>query len=130
MMMVGANIPVVNVRLDEEGMILNDSLLPSQFWGELKRTGTSPEMRLVSAILVDAVNCYLGRNRNRKAHAFNWFSSSSPHPFSFLDCCAWLDIDSESFWEKLKVFAAEGRKVKRVNGHLVESDKFRPFAWR
>lgn len=120
--------PVLDTRLDDNPIIDSDLVLPSQFWGE--RRNLSPEIRLVAAILVDAVNCLLGRNAHKKAQAHDWFASPLTGPFTYWDCCQWLNINHELFWSKLQKFASEGRRVKRIKGHLVECNTFRPFAWR
>lgn len=120
----------MNTRLDEEAIIQNDTLLPSQFWGELGRTSASAEIRLVSAVLVDAVNCLLGKNKNRKEQARIWFNAGDSGLFSYRDCCNWLNINHEAFWKGLKAFIESGQSVKRVNGHLVTDAKKQRFAWR
>lgn len=117
--MSSANIPVTSVRLDDNEIITNDIILPSQFWGVFIPEAT-PEMRLVSAVLVDAINCYLGSNVHRKAQALEWFTSRQSGAYTFWDCCQWLNINSEHLWQHLRAFELSGRRVKRIKGNLIE----------
>lgn len=130
--MAAVNIPVVNAtNLDNNEIITNDVVLPSQFFGE--RHPQSAEIKLVSAILVDAINCLFSQNKNRRTQAHAWFEDPLPGPFTYWDVCQWLSIDAEAFWSRLQKYIAEGRRVKRIRGHLVECQSMKPIVakqWR
>jgi hypothetical protein len=80
-----------------------DMLLPSQFFGALKRKGThEAERRLAIAVLQDAVDCYQKHllARDRKARqlfidAEEWIASEDrTWPFSFENICDLLHINA------------------------------------
>ncbi|HEX7407068.1 MAG TPA: hypothetical protein VF515_05385 [Candidatus Binatia bacterium] len=81
-----------------------DTLLPSQYFGIMKRKGAhEPERRLVVAVLEDAVECFQkhARARDPKARqlfldAEEWICSEDrTWPFSFENVCDLLQINPE-----------------------------------
>jgi hypothetical protein len=80
-----------------------DTLLPSQFFGVLKRKGAhEAERRLAVAVLQDAVDCYqkhlLARDRKTRQlfiDAEQWISSDDRSwPFSFENICDLLHVNA------------------------------------
>jgi hypothetical protein len=80
-----------------------DTLLPSQYFGVLKRKGAhEAERRLAIAVLQDAVDCYQKHlfARDRKARqlfldAEQWIASEDRSwPFSFENICELLQINA------------------------------------
>jgi len=94
-------------------------MLPCQFW-DMHRPGmeNKAELRLVSAILVDAINCYFSKSSYNSQKAEFWFIKSDG-PFSFKHICDWLDIDSGRLWKRLQMLKESGNKVKHLNTRLM-----------
>lgn len=86
--------------------LLPDLMLPAQF-ADVWRSSHArpPEVRLIVAVLEDAVRCYrryLNGTRPRARRIFRetneWFAADEPQePFSFVSICAILGIDPEAF---------------------------------
>lgn len=80
-------------------------VMPSQYEDLRRSTVRAPELRLMVAVLGDAVRCYhqnLHQSRPRARRIFAettaWFAAEShEEPFSFVSICAVLDIDPECF---------------------------------
>ncbi|GIW42278.1 MAG: hypothetical protein KatS3mg076_2855 [Candidatus Binatia bacterium] len=81
-----------------------DTILPSQFFAALGRRGRhEPELRLVIAILQDAIECYQKhlfardqKSRQLFRDAEEWiFSGDKEYFFSFENVCMLLNIDPD-----------------------------------
>lgn len=104
-----------------------DPLLPIQFFPAASgRNFATGEMRLLCALLIDAIQCFQsysasesieGRDLYLKAAA--WIRSREEEsPFSFESVCGYLGIDPEalrqSLQRKAQASAADGRAAKRL----------------
>jgi hypothetical protein len=87
-------------------VVLPDLMLPTQFEDARRNShARPPEVRLIVAVLEDAVRCYrryLNGTRPRARCIFRetdeWFAADEPEePFSFVSICAILVIDPEAF---------------------------------
>jgi hypothetical protein len=96
--------------------ISTDAMLPSQFCERSHEAALRGELRLMSAVLEDAIGIYLNyRGSNGKPGArlaFNevkaWLNSSSRlGPFAFLNLCDALGIDAGGLRLRLKMLRAE-----------------------
>lgn len=101
-----ANEPGVELQLgggsDPEGLV------PAQ-WEERLRPQASPELRLMAAVLIDAIRDYRngpgarsGRSRQLARLAARWIASRErAWPYSFESICAVFDIDADGLRHKL-----------------------------
>jgi len=84
-----------------------DSILPTQFFRA--RRHEAPELRLMIAILHDALDCVMMRRGDSRTsarrlfyEAKRWFlEESSAWPYSFRSICDALDLDYEALRERL-----------------------------
>lgn len=91
--------------------IENDVLLPSQW---LKDRASTPERRLMLAVLQDAFSCYLKPKHDHKSgthiqmlsspeYALRWFESDDEAwPYSFVNVCMILGLEPD--WVRRKLF--------------------------
>ena len=93
-----------------------DCLLPSQYFGPRATAPVEGEMRLLIAVLRDAINLY-ARTRGRKAHreveqfeeVNSWFEATgAPGLFAFENVCEVLGIDPGRLRRWLKSLHAAG----------------------
>jgi hypothetical protein len=78
-------------------------ILPDQFYGLVRRSAQrSGELRLLTALLEDAMNCFLGRCTGKaeqkqalQQEAVMWISGKWAAPFSFELVCEVLGIDPD-----------------------------------
>jgi hypothetical protein len=105
------------------GSISTDAVLPSQYAGRSAEAALCGELRLMSAVLEDAIGIYLSyRSSNRKPGArlaFNeartWLVSSSRiGPFAFLNLCDALGIEAGKLRVRLKALRIE---IEKGNAH-------------
>jgi hypothetical protein len=93
-------------NLDERfsGVLAPDTMLPSQFFGALRRgVPLSGERRLMVAVLEDALHCYQKhvdsddpRHRQLFAEAEEWIEADEPTWFfSFPNVCHTLDLEPD-----------------------------------
>jgi len=99
-----------------------DTLLPSQFFGVLKRKGAhQAERRLAVAVLQDAVDCYQKHllARDRKARqlfidAEQWIGSEDRSwPFSFENICDLLQINAA--YLRRGLFVRKERQLREMS---------------
>lgn len=91
------------------------SLLPSQLVRRIAHL-PGPEMRLVAALLEDAVNCIVDNagacSRERRKEffkAYEWiWEDRSDWPFAFVNVCEVLGLDPTAVRERLISFVANG----------------------
>ncbi len=80
-------------------------VMPTQYEDLHRSNARAPELRLMAAVLGDAVRCYrhnVNGTRPRARRIFSetlaWFAAEQPEePFSFVTICALLGIDPECF---------------------------------
>jgi len=85
-----------------------EGLVPAQ-WEERLRPQTSPELRLMAAVMIDAIRDYRngararsGRSRQLARLAARWIASREhAWPYSFESICAVFDIDADGLRHKL-----------------------------
>jgi hypothetical protein len=106
-------------------------ILPSQYFDLFHRNNDrSGEVRLLLAILQDAVNCLLGQGggnaRKREGlqyQALMWISGKWVAPLPFEDVCDALSIDSDclrgSLFKLLRQKRDGGRVLPRIRKHVV-----------
>jgi hypothetical protein len=84
-------------------------ILPSQWW-ERSRAASSPEMRLVAAVLENAIDCIVknvGARRGPRLKDFTdactWVFEDRPDwPFSFANVCDILNLDPTAVRERVR----------------------------
>lgn len=87
-----------------------DIILPTQYFGALGSVGPSSELRLMLAVLVDAINVLQGwqrvgsvRKRRAFAEAAQWVNTrGTNYPFSFDSVCDALEIDADVLRSRLR----------------------------
>jgi hypothetical protein len=116
--------PTMGPALDNNSLIANDAILPSQFADLISRsTEGSPEHLLFLTVLEDALRCWLcssalgGWNRNNRETYHAWASSKRIRlhneadrwlfghysaPLTFAAVCAVLDINADWIRSELK----------------------------
>jgi hypothetical protein len=100
-------------------LLTSEVLLPEQFYPPLAVRFTSPEQRLMLAVLEDAVYTILkyagkpGRNPRRLVReAEAWIARSEPSwPFSYENICAVLGIDADALRARLRRYQLEGERT-------------------
>src|SRR5277367_2444487 len=102
-------------------IVLNHSILPSQFYQQRARDNVStPVRRLMLAILTDALDCLSGRainargsaRRQEACRAAEWVALESDKDlFSFNSVCDALGVDPDALREALKSWRATGHRV-------------------
>ncbi len=102
-----------------KALITSEILLPDQFYLPLSCRISSPEQRLMLAVLEDAVYTILkyagraGRNPRRLVReAEAWIAKSDPSwPFSYENICSVLGIDAAALRYRLRVFQIRGEQT-------------------
>jgi len=105
-----------------------DSVMPAQFYPPRRRPAEfEPIMRLMGAILIDAVRCFqnnfearLSSAQNEFREARSWiFDNRADGPFSFESVCNALQIDSRGLrdsllrWKRDRQAGAKPRIIRR-----------------
>lgn len=112
----------------EEGSFLErytapEQVLPCQHYYMDRGDRTQPELRLLTAILVDAYRCYTLYMRSRvpeemEAHreAVAWFfgESEGDYAFSFESVCAFLEVSPEAIRRSLRAYAPDPQAPVRM----------------
>ncbi len=89
-------------RTGDEPALSADAFMPAQFYPARRGAASvEPSMRLMAAILIDAVRCFqrnygTGESNRRQEfrEAKSWiFDDLGNGPFSFREVCNWLEID-------------------------------------
>ena len=113
----------VTDQADCELSFQSDAVLPAQFFQERQGSGAfKPFMRLMHAILIDAVRCYQVNfdarspsNKQQFSEARGWlFHNEGSGPFSLRKVCDALEIDPDHVRRGLISW-----KVKRLAGEKV-----------
>jgi len=101
-----------------------DLLVPSQFHDlNRRRPVFDGEMRLVLAVLEDAIRCYLKnmhatrpRARAQFAEVEQWIEAGpvAHHPFSFSRICDVLDVDPEYLRAQIKLLSPDDLPTKHL----------------
>jgi hypothetical protein len=113
----------VSTNCDGESAFEAEPILPSQFFeGRKKHGALHPELRLMRAVLTDAVRCYevgCDAQKTSRIRAFReaeeWlFSAKGYGPFSCENVCYALDIAPDYLRKMLRKW-----RVRRVNGTRV-----------
>jgi hypothetical protein len=108
------DVPTLNMLDDFQP----DVLLPSQYFGVIANAKHySPEHRLVMAVLIDAVNCYLSKDEHLHVRAWQWFISPRTYFLSYKSICELLGINPQYLWSQLKDLPRGGKKFKRIDYH-------------
>jgi hypothetical protein len=100
-----------------------DLMLPVQFNDMIRRRWQMDgEMRLVLAVLEDAVRTYVKaaasqtrRGGKRFLEVCNWFDSKARYPFSFEYTCEILGMPAEALRKRLSTFTAKDFPTKQVH---------------
>ncbi len=141
--------PACKINDEVNDVIASDSLLPAQFYPAMNGwRGVEGEIRLILAILVDAVQCFQrtadhAEGRQQRAEAAAWiFAEDHSWPFSFESICSVLGINSEVLRRSLRQWkgrADDGRHARptfsrthlmRYRPHSVTAPRSRPRAHR
>ena len=100
-----------------------EGLVPAQ-WEDRLRPPASPELRLMAAVLIDAIRDYRngararsGRSRQLARLAARWMASRERSwPYSFESICAVFDIDADGLRHKLaceRVCGLDAEKTRK-----------------
>lgn len=100
-------------------LISNEVLLPEQFYAPLGQRVSSPEQRLMLAVLEDAVYTILKhagssskRGRRLVREVQRWLGASEPSwPFSFENICAVLGLDAVALRQRLRCLQLQGERT-------------------
>ena len=108
----------------ETGLFSDSGILPAQFYaGHRDAAQTEPMRKLMTAILVDAVQCYRTGQRQivkgtEALEANFWiFGSYYEFPFSFTNVCIELGLSPDRIRKQLRDSdrqASEGRRPKMI----------------
>lgn len=95
----------------DNSILLPDLILPSQYFHP-----TNPyrgEHRLLMAVLIDAIHCYLGNNDYEHFSALRWFNSQRQQGdlFSYNRICEIFSINSVELLRRIEGF--RDRKIRR-----------------
>jgi hypothetical protein len=98
-----------------------DIILPSQYFGALGSVGLSGELRLMLAVLIDAINVLeswkgggSAQKRRNFAEAAQWVNTpGTSYPFSFDSVCDALEIESELMRSRLRVLTVRSANSAR-----------------
>lgn len=115
-----------NLRFSSQRYVSNDATTAYEFAKNFQRQDyLLPEMRLIWAVLADAIECfqkYLGAKGRREQRIFReteaWIDSRDLRsPYSFEQICALLQLDPEYLRRGLRQWrAAHEAGARRVNG--------------
>lgn len=108
------------VDLQVAGGVDPEGLVPAQ-WEERLRPTASPELRLMAAVMIDAIRDYRsgaharsGRSRQLARLAGRWIASRErAWPYSFESICAVFDIDADGLRHKLTCERVRGIDTER-----------------
>ena len=131
-------------RLDdpaiERGLFHDIGIVPAQFYpGRRDAAQTEPIRKLMTAILVDAVQCYrAGRRQTVKGtealEAGVWiFGSYAEFPFSFTNICTELGLSPDHIRKQLRDSdkeASEGGRPKMIRRPAIRTLKVKGVARR
>ena len=131
-------------RLDdpaiERGLFHDIGIVPAQFYpGRRDAAQTEPIRKLMTAILVDAVQCYrAGRRQTVKGtealEASVWiFGSYAEFPFSFTNVCTELGLSPDHIRKQLRDSdkeASEGGRPKMIRRAAIRTLKVKGEARR
>ena len=114
--------PQLAEELDFNPVMLDDlqteALMPAQYYGIIANSKHyTPEHKLLMAVLVDAINCYLSTNDYEHARAHQWFMSPRQYFMSYHNICDLLNVDPHGLWSQLKDWPRGKRKYKRIDHH-------------
>ncbi|MBY0279479.1 hypothetical protein K2Z84_29440 [Candidatus Binatia bacterium] len=98
-----------------------EGLVPAQ-WEERLRPPVVPELRLMAAVMIDAIRDYRngararsGRSRHLARLAARWIASRErAWPYSFESICAVFDIDADGLRHKLACERLQGIEAEQV----------------
>lgn len=98
-----------------------EGLVPAQ-WEERLRPQAAPELRLMAAVMIDAIRDYRngararsGRSRQLARLAARWIASRErAWPYSFESICAVFDVDAEGLRHKLACERLRGIETEQV----------------
>lgn len=98
-----------------------EGLVPAQ-WEERLRPQASPELRLMAAVMIDAIRDYRngararsGRARHLARLAARWIASRErAWPYSFETICAVFDIDADGLRHKLACERVRGIDAEKT----------------
>jgi hypothetical protein len=122
----------IDPRIDPNGPVGDDfradSVMPAQFYPPRRRAASfEPIVRLMGAILIDAIRCFQNNFEARLPSAQQefreaqlWiFDDKSDGPFSFESVCAALQVDSRGLrdallrWKRERRAGAKPRIIRR-----------------
>ena len=124
----------------EAGLFHDPGILPAQFYpGRRDVVGTEPIKKLMTAILLDAIQCYLAGQRQavkgtEALEASVWiFGSYTEFPFSFTNVCTELGLSPDRIRLQLrdgvKQASASGRP-KMIRPPSMRTLKMRSERWQ
>src|SRR6266478_6012886 len=95
--------------IDLSQIVANDAILPEQYCDLIARsTQLCPELRLLLAVLDDALRCWVGKTgtfatrERRQAEAEKWLFGNYETVLSFIFVCQYLNIDPHYFRDHLR----------------------------